>query len=121
MTENTPTAEQVWCEVGEHYVDSGEMWPHFGDCMNCCSEKNYLTYMSDEESDEEELKVYEFDYCGMTFLREQNGVSMFDMRTHDHIGEWNDETQYMELVFSATWSRRSFRKYMSATAAVGPD
>ena len=34
--------EQAWCEVGEHHVDKDEMWPDFGDCQNCCSEKEYL-------------------------------------------------------------------------------
>jgi len=31
-----------YCEVGEHYVSNGLMWPDFGDCQECCSEKEYL-------------------------------------------------------------------------------
>ena len=45
----------VWCEVGEHYVDPDEMWDDgFADCKNCVSEKEYLEFQQDEETDDED-------------------------------------------------------------------
>ena len=36
-----------WCEVGEHFVDKKDMWPNFGDCKYCSTEKEYeLTNMT---------------------------------------------------------------------------
>jgi len=33
---------KVWCEVGEHLVEKGDMWEDFADCKGCVSEKEYL-------------------------------------------------------------------------------
>ena len=30
-----------WCEVGEHFVDKKDMWPNFGDCKYCSTEKEF--------------------------------------------------------------------------------
>ena len=35
--------DKVWCECGEHFCNRDDHWvsvhPTFGDCMECCSEK----------------------------------------------------------------------------------
>ena len=44
--EKEKAMEEMYCEVGDHYVEKTDMWPNFADCKNCCSEKEYEEQMS---------------------------------------------------------------------------
>jgi hypothetical protein len=51
-----------------------------------------------EETDEDTVKVHEFEHEGTTYLRDENTNILYDIESQDEVGVWNAETKTIDEI-----------------------